>query len=335
MRLLVLGGTSFVGRHAVEQALARGHELTLFHRGKTNPGLFPGARELQGDRDGGLDALAEGRWDAVLDTSGYLPRVVRASAQSLAGRAGHYAFVSSVSVYPSFPAPGTDESFPVGELDDPASEDVGKHYGPLKVGCEREVEAAFRGRTLVVRPGLIVGPHDPTDRFGYWPARADRGGELLAPAPPERQVQFIDVRDLAAWMLAALERGLAGTFNAAGPRPGPTFAELIEACIKVANRDARPVWADPAFLLEQGVAPWMDLPLWIPAGDPEHAFMQNTSSARAEAEGLRFRPLEDTVRATLEWLRGERPDRPWRAGLTPEREAELLAAWHERGAGAR
>src|SRR5688572_29497367 len=197
MRLLVLGGTKFLGRAVVEAAVARGHEPTLFHRGLTNPGLFPDLEHLRGDRDGGLAALQGRTWDAVIDPSGYVPRIVRASAELLADAVEHYTFISSISVYPSFPTPGMDESSPVGTLEDPTVEDVPAHYGPLKALCEQAAEAAMPGRVFHVRAGLIVGPNDPSDRFTYWPVRVAKGGDVLAPGSPERPVQIIDVRDLA------------------------------------------------------------------------------------------------------------------------------------------
>jgi 2'-hydroxyisoflavone reductase len=341
MELLVLGGTQFLGRHAVDGALARGHRVTTFTRGRTNPDLFPDVERIRGDRDGGLDALGDREWDAVLDTSGYLPRVVGASAQRLAGRAGRYAFISSESVY----AP-TDDT-PVGEdgpLIEPPPievEEVMEHYGGLKVGCERAVQQAFGDRSLVVRPGLIVGPFDPTNRFTYWVRRmhdASDGQEVLAPAPPERQVQFIDARDLAAWLLDLIEAGRGGVFNADGPDGRLTMGETLQACASVAGRAPAIVWADERFLIERGVEPWMGLPLWIPEDDPEG--FGPFDNANAVGAGLRLRPLEETVRDTLAWDLSRatpgpiREDGMW-AGIPREQEAEVLAAWAERrGSGA-
>jgi 2'-hydroxyisoflavone reductase len=331
MRLLVLGGTVFLGRAVVEAALARGHEVTTFTRGQTNRGLFEAVEELHGDRDGDLTALEGRDWDAVIDTSGYVPRVVRASAQLLEPRVPHYQFVSSISVYADF-ASGPTENSPVAHLDDPQSEDVQQHYGALKVLCEQTVADLYGAdRTLVVRPGLLVGPHDPTDRFTYWVERVARGGEVLAPGRPDRRVQLIDVRDLAEWMVGLAESRRTGTFNATGPVPPVTMGELLETCHDVSGSDATLVWVDDDFLLERGVGQWQELPLWL--AEPAWAGMLAADVSRAVAAGLTFRPLEDTVRATLEWARSDslRPEKPGvqvpQAGMEPEREAELLAAW--------
>ncbi len=218
MRILILGGTVFVGRHLVEAALARGHEVTLFNRGQHGPDLYPGVEKLRGDRDGGLDALRGRRWDAAIDTCGYVPRIVRASATLLANAVDHYTFISSVSVYPEAHTRHLDEDSPVGALDDESVEDVTPEtYGPLKALCEQAAEGAMSGRALTIRPGLIVGPHDPTDRFTYWPRRVAQGGEVLAPGRPERPVQIIDARDLAAWTLQLVASGARGVYNATGP----------------------------------------------------------------------------------------------------------------------
>jgi 2'-hydroxyisoflavone reductase len=308
--MLVLGGTVFLGRAVVEAALARGHEVTLFNRGQSAPGLFDGVEELHGDRKEDLSALSERAWDAVVDTSGYVPRDVRASAQALR-ESGRYVFVSSVSVYSDF-SRGPSEEDAVAELgdlpDDRVADDY-SNYGPLKALCEDEVREVFGERALVVRPGLIVGPHDPTGRFTYWARRLARGGELLAPGPPERRVQFVDVRDLGEWIVEALDRGLGGTFNATNE--GVAWRQLL------AGADV--VWVSDDFLREQGVGEWMELPLWL--GSPEWRGMHETDVSRAVGEGLRFRPVEETVAGAADAPAVEG------VGLTPEREAELLAAW--------
>jgi 2'-hydroxyisoflavone reductase len=321
MRLLVLGGTKFLGRAAVEAALARGHEVTLFNRGETNPELFSEAEKLRGDRTSDLGALAGRGWDAVLDPSGYIPADVRRSAVTLAEQVGHYLFVSSVSVYAS-QAQTNDERSPLAELgdlpDDRLTEDY-SNYGALKALCEAAVVEAYGERHTVVRPGLIVGAHDPTGRFTYWPHRVARGGEVLAPAPPERKVQFVDVRDLGDWLVDVCERRVGGTFNAA--HPGLAWGELLETCRQVAGSDATFTWVPDALLAEHEVGEWMELPLWI--HDPELSGMLETDVSRALAAGLTFRPLEQTVRDTLELA--ETVDG---VGLTPEREDELLASAH-------
>lgn len=338
MRLLVLGGTKFLGRAVVEAALEQGHEVSLFNRGETNPELFAGAEKLRGDRDGGLGALEGRRWDAVVDPSGYIPRVVRASAELLSGAAGHYGFVSSISVYGSYRTPGFDESAPVEQLDDPASEDVGAHYGGLKALCERAVADAFSDPVANIRAGLIVGPYDPTDRFTYWVTRLARGGQVLAPGRPDRQVQFVDVRDLAAWIVELADSRTAGTFNATGPVPPTSMGELLEVCRRVGGADAELVWVDEDFLVEREVGAWMELPLWIPESDEAFRAMQDADVSRAVETGLTFRPVEDTVRDTLAWARGANGTAGplasgmdiGKAGMEPEREAELLSAWRAR-----
>jgi 2'-hydroxyisoflavone reductase len=291
--------------------------------------------KLHGDRDGDLSALEGRSWDAVVDPSGYVPRVVRASAELLERNGvGHYIFVSSGSVYADVSVP-VDESSPVATLPDPASEEIEEHYGALKALCERVVEEVFPGRSANVRAGLIVGPHDPTGRFTYWPVRIARGGDVLVPGRPERTLQFVDVRDLAAWMLELAERRIDGTFNAAGPVPPVTMGELVETCRAVSDSDATFTWVDDVFLLERGVGEWMELPLWI--ASPEYRHFMDVDVSKAVAAGLTFRPLEDTVRDTLAWASTGGEPAPLAsgieigaAGLVAEREAELLAEWHAR-----
>ena len=320
MRLLVLGGPRFLGRAVAEASLARGHELTFFNRGQTNPELYPEVEKLRGDRAEDLHVLVGREWDSVVDTSGYLPDLVRSSAVALAG-SGRYCFVSTISVYGDFSKPVDEHSplAPVGDL--PSDEVTNESYGPLKVLCEEAVLQTFDERALVVRPGLIVGPHDPTGRFTYWPHRLARGGETLAPAPRERQTQFVDVRDLGEWIVDLCERDVAGIFNAT--HPGVTWAELLETCGSVAGTDSEITWVSSEFLLERDVGEWMELPLWT--ADPSMAGADQVDVQRALETGLRFRPLADTVRGALEHAATTDA-----AGLSPEREAELLTAWHAR-----
>ena len=320
MKLLVLGGPKFLGRAIADVALARGHELTFFNRGHTNPELYPDAKRLRGDRAGDLHVLAGREWDAVIDTSGYVPDLVRASAEVLAG-SGRYCFVSTISVYADFSEP-VDEDSQLASLGDlPSDEVTNESYGPLKALCEEAVLQTFAERGLVIRPGLIVGPHDPTGRFTYWPHRLARGGEVLSPAPRERQTQFVDVRDLGAWIVDLCERDIAGIFNAT--HPGVTWAELLETCRTVAGADSEITWVSSEFLLEHEVGEWMELPLWI--ADPSMAGADQVGVRRALEAGLLFRPLADTVRGAL-----EHAPTTDAAGLEPEREAELLGAWHGR-----
>jgi 2'-hydroxyisoflavone reductase len=323
MRLLVLGGTKFLGRAVAEAALGRDHELTLFTRGQTNPELFPDAERLRGDRDRDLSALEGRRWDAVVDTSGYVPRVVRASAELLANAVDHYTFVSSISVYADM-SQGPDEDSPTEELGDHSADELRDdyaNYGALKALCEETVLDVFGERGLIARPGLIVGPHDPTGRFTYWPHRIARGGDVIVPAPSERTVQFVDVRDLAEWTVTMVERLESGIFNAT--RPGVSWSDLVETCREVSDSDPAFVWVSDEFLTEHNVGQWMELPLWI--CEPESIGLHEADVSRAVQAGLTFRPLADTVQATLE--QAEPTDE---AGLTPEREAELLDAWKAR-----
>lgn len=332
-QLLILGGTSFLGPELVSAAQARGHTVTLFNRGKTRPELFPELEKLRGDRNGDLAALAGRRWDAVIDTSGYVPRHVRLSAELLAPSVSHYVFISSISVYADTSVVGMDETAPVGKLADESVEEVtGGSYGPLKALCEQAAERAMPGRTTAIRPGLIVGPGDPTDRFTYWPVRVTRGGEVLAPGDGKDPVQIIDVRDLAEWTIALIERAEMGTFNATGPRDELTMAALLDACTQAASgAGVTFTWASAEFLANQGVTPWGDLPVWVPAGG-EFAAFGTIDARRAQAKGLTFRAAEDTAAATLAWWATQPEERrgaPMHAGLTPEREAALLAAWKQ------
>jgi 2'-hydroxyisoflavone reductase len=259
-----------------------------------------------------------------------VPRIVRASAEALAGAVEHYTFVSSISVYASFSTIGIDEQAPVGKLADESVEQVdGETYGPLKALCEQAAEQALPGRVLNLRPGLIVGPHDPTDRFTYWPQRVAEGGAVLAPNRPEHGTQIIDVRDLAEWTVQMVEARQVGIYNATGPEYRLTMGQLLDACRAVSGSDAQISWVSERFLLDAGVQPWSELPLWVPAEDPSNAGFDAIDCSRAIAAGLRFRPLADTIRDTLAWAATRPADHAWRAGLAREREAELLAAWGE------
>ncbi|HVL31953.1 MAG TPA: NAD-dependent epimerase/dehydratase family protein, partial [Actinomycetota bacterium] len=322
MNILVLGGTIFLGRHIVEAARAAGHTVTLFNRGRSNPGLFEDVERLVGDRAGDLSALEGRTWDAVIDTCGYFPRLVRKTSELLAGSVHHHVFISSISAYEDVSRPGMDETTPVGRLDDPTTEEItGDTYGPLKVLCEEAVEEAAPGRALIVRPGLIVGPHDPTDRFTYWPRRIAKGGRYLAPGSPDRGVQVIDARDLARWIIHCVERRTTGVFNATGPQHPIPIGELFETARRESGSDASPVWVVDDFLTACDVVPWMGLPLWLP-DEPDSAGFMAVSVERAVAAGLTFRPISETIRDTLEWDR-ERGEPPLRAGISEDEEVEL------------
>ncbi len=315
--LLVLGGTRFLGRALVDAALARGHEVTLFNRGLTNPELFPDVEKLTGDRNEDVSALEGRDWDAVVDVATFLPRAVRLSTGALDDHVGRYVFVSSISAYADLSTPASEDA-PVAELTNADSESV-EDYGPLKAECERIVQDAFGDRALVVRPGLIVGPHDPTDRFTYWPRRVAEGGRVLAPAPQDAPVQFIDVRDLAEWIVRAIESGRSGVYNVTGEPT--TFERLLDECVR-AGGDAEIVWVPSERLVEAGVGEWMELPLWLVS--PDFAAMQRTDVSKALRDGLRFRPLAETIRDTLAWDAARETPRAEGVGLSPERERELL-----------
>lgn len=323
MRLLVIGGTRFVGKHMVEAAVARGHDVTLFNRGN-RPAPRGVSRELRGDRDEDLSALAEGTWDAVLDTSAYLPRQVRSLVDALGSRVGFYALVSTVSVYADQTLPHLDEDAALAEVDDEDAEEVtNRNYGGLKALCERTLAERFEGPTLVIRPGIVVGPHDPTDRFTYWPARFARGGDVLVPDRRDAPMQWVDARDLAAWTLKAIEDGLTATYNVATEPWRFTLGDLIDACLAHAPARTRAVPVAEAWLLEQGVRPFVDVPLWLP-GEMGNVFL--IDSSRAHAAGLEDTPVARTVADTLAWWRASGSPAPT-TGMDAAREARLLARW--------
>jgi 2'-hydroxyisoflavone reductase len=326
--LLILGGTGFLGPHVVEHALARGMKVTLFNRGKTNADMFPEVEKLRGDRDGDLEALRGRSWDAVLDTSGYVPRVVRASAELLAPSVQQYVFISSVSAYADFSREGISEDDPVATIADETNEDVRANYGALKALCESAAEQAMPGRVANIRPGLIVGPRDNSDRFTYWPVRIARGGEVLAPGTGQDPVRLIDVRDLAEWIVHVVEQRHTGVYNAVGPAERLLMGDMLARIRDAVGSSATFTWADARFLEEQGVQPWSHMPVWVPAANGSPG-MGTIDSSKAQGNGLRFRPLEDTAQATLAWFQALPAERQanLRAGITAEREAEVLAAW--------
>lgn len=325
--LLIMGGTGFLGPAVVEAAQAAGYEITLFNRGKTNPHLFPELEKLRGDRNEDLGPLKGRKFGAVIDTSAYYARQVKASAGLLAPNVEQYLFVSSISVYAEMGTPGLDEHGKTLPLPEPYDEDR-KYYGEHKAHSERMAETMLPGRTTVVRPGLIVGPRDPTDRFTYWPVRARRGGRMLCPGKPSDPAQFIDVRDLANWMVGAIEARHMGIYNATGPAEPTTIGALIKACVAASGNTTEPVWADAEFLASQSVAPWMHMPVWVPPSDKEHGGISQVSIARALATGLKCRPITETVADTLAWwdTQPEKRREHLRAGLDPKREAEVLKA---------
>lgn len=338
MKLLILGGTAYLGPEVVEEALSRGHEITLFNRGQTRPDLFPDLEKLRGDRDGDLEALKGRQWDAVIDTSGYVPRIVKMSADLLKDAVGQYVFISSISAYASWGPPGMDETAPEATMPDPTSEDVGQYYGALKALCEHAAEDAMPGRVTNIRPGLIVGPGDWTHRFSYWPCRVAQGGEVLAPGDPEWFTQVIDVRDLAAFIIHCIEQKHVGWYNADSPEGGMTMQHMLTECRQATGSDAEFTWVDAEFLERQQVSAWQELPAWIPPQGDYSGFGQ-VSTAKARKAGLKCRPIRETAHDAWEWVKalpaerqprwGE-PDHRGRmtAGMSRQREREVLDAWH-------
>jgi 2'-hydroxyisoflavone reductase len=337
LRILILGGTGFTGPYQVRYALSRGHKVTAFNRGKTHPGELPGeVEQLIGDRNGKLDALKNRKWDVVIDNPTTLPAWVRDAAQVLKGNVERYVFTSTISVYGEVKA-GVDENAPTEKYQgaDPYKETLEamkasgyKTYGPLKALSEREAEKWFPGKTLIIRPGLIVGPRDETDRFTYWPVRIDRGGEVLAPGNPNDPVQFIDARDLAEWTIRMAENRETGIYNATGPAEPLGIGGLLDGIKGAEKSNANFTWVEEEFLTQQKVEPWSDMPVWT----GKESGLARTKIDKALAKGLTFRPLADTTRDTVAWFKSLPQDRQskMRAGLTPEREAEVLAAWHKR-----
>ena len=336
LRILILGGTGFTGPFQVKYALSRGHKVTVFNRGKTHPGELPKeVEQLIGDRNGHLEALKGKKWDVCIDNPTTLPAWVRDAAQILKGNVERYIFISTISVYADT-STGPDENTPLAKYEgaDPFKETLEamkasgyKTYGPLKALSEQETEKWFPGKSLIIRPGLIVGPRDETDRFTYWPVRIDRGGEVLAPGNPSDPVQFIDGRDLAEWTVRMAENRETGIYNATGPAKELGIGGMLDGIKTALNSNATFAWADAEFLKQQKVEAWSDMPVW--AGD--ELGMSRTNIGRALAKGLTFRPLGDTARDTLAWFKAQKPERQakMRAGLTPEREAEVLVALHK------
>jgi nucleoside-diphosphate-sugar epimerase len=339
LRILILGGTGFTGPYQVRYALSRGHKVTTFNRGKTHPGELPTeVEQLIGDRNGKLDALKGRQWDVVIDNPTTLPAWVRDAAQILKGNVERYVFISTISVYVDT-SNGVDETAPLAKYDglDPYKETLEamrasgyKTYGPLKALSEQEAEKWFPGKTLIIRPGLIVGPGDETDRFTYWPVRIDRGGEVLAPGNSNDPVQFIDARDLAEWTIRMVENRETGIYNATGPAKPLGIGKMLDEIKDAVNSTAKFTWVPADFLKQQSVEAWSNMPVW--AGD--ELGLARTNTNRALAKGLTFRPLAETARDTLAWFKSLPQDRRSKihAGLGSEREAEVLAAWKKRKA---
>jgi 2'-hydroxyisoflavone reductase len=340
LRILILGGTGFIGPYQVRYAVERGHTVTVFNRGRRQAGLPESVEHLQGDRNDDLTALRGRDWDVVIDNPTTLPFWVRDAASLLRGHANQYIFISTISVYSDTSRPGMDEETPLARYEgsDPMAEtlqtlqqNAGGLYGPLKALSEQEAERWFPGRTTVIRPGLIVGPGDPTDRYTYWPVRMARGGEVLAPGSPADPVQIIDARDLAEWTIRMAEGTVTGIFNATGPQPPLTMGTMLEGMRPLADAPVAPTFVPADFLAEQNVRPWSDMPTWVPPVGASAGFAR-VSIERALRAGLTFRPSAETARDTLEWHRTRPAEQQaqLRAGISPEREAEVLRAWHAR-----
>ena len=329
MKVLILGGTRFLGRHIVNECLNRGHEVTIFTRGMTNSELYPDIEKLYGDRDGNLSSLRGRKWDAVIDTSGYVPRIVKDSANLLSSSCNVYTFISSISVYKDFTGKGIKEDFAVATLQDEDVEEItGETYGALKTLCEKEVLKTFPDRHLIIRPGLIVGPYDNTDRFTYWPQRIGKGGEVLAPDQKEAPVQFIDVRDLASFIIQQIENKSVGIYHVTGPEEALTMEAFLNACQHELNSEASFTWVKNSFLNKHRVKFWTDLPLYIPLGINMDGFSTVNIEKSLQA-GLTFRSLGETIRDTYTWnlSRGEKNKQT--VGLSPQKERELLDLWNE------
>ncbi|MEH7389575.1 NAD-dependent epimerase/dehydratase family protein [Bacillus sp. JJ1503] len=336
MKLLILGGTRFLGRYLVEAALEKGHQVTLFNRGKENPNLFPDVDTLIGDRNGNLEALKGKKWDAVIDTCGFIPRIVRESAELLSDVTEHYTFISSASVYTDLTKIGINENHPVLTISKEKEEEITKgiagplyneYYGPLKYSCEQVIEEVMPNRALFIRAGLIVGPHDYSDRFTYWVQRVAKGGEVFAPGSPDKQIQLIDVRDLATGIINMVERRKSGVFNVTGPNDTLTMGDFLQECKSVSKSDAIFTWIDEEFLDKNQVKYWTEMPLWLPEKLNMPGFLA-LNIEKAVNEGLTFRSLADTIRDTLEWDSSRAVDIERKAGMEYMKEKELLERWH-------
>lgn len=342
MKILIIGGTKFLGRHLIEAALKNGHEVTLFNRGQFSKEEFESVEQIHGDRNFGLEKLANRRFDVCIDTCGYLPQSVTASAEFLRDAVGQYIFISSISAYRDFRQSNSDENAPLAELtaeqrekfekidvkDELTGIVLGEMYGALKVLCEREAEKAMPNRVLTVRPGLIVGEFDWTDRFSYWVMRVAKGGEVLVPADPRHFIQFIDARDLAKWIIKMAEENQNGIFNVTGTPFDLTFGRFLEQIKSVTQSDAKFTWVSEEFLKEQNVEAWSEMPLYLHESNADWKGFLSVNIDNALEKGLSFHALDDTIRTTLNWRNSIKDE--MKAGISAERESELLKKWHER-----
>ena len=331
LKILVLGGTGYIGPHMVREALRRRHNVTLFNRGKTNSALFRDLELLVGDRNNGLDALKDRSWDAVIDNSGYVPRHVTDSARLLSPSVSHYVFVSSISAYASFTG-ANDEDSPLATMPDESVEEVtGGTYGPMKALCEQRAVAEMgEDRVTILRPTYICGPGDHTDRFSYWPVRTMQGGEMLWPGTPQDKIQIIDVRDFANFVVDAVEQRISGTYNAVTPAGSYSMGELLADSMAVTGTTVDPTWVSAEFIEAQNLAERGALPIWSPPTG-EYAGVAYVNGERATARGLKNRPIKETARDVISWWKTlpEQRTQKVRAGPSAEREAEVLSLWHE------
>ncbi len=332
LNILVLGGTGFLGPHTVQAAIDRGHTVTLFNRGKTNPELFSDLEKIKGDRNtDDIKKLAGRKWDAVIDTSAYYPRSVNMAMEVLKENVGQYLFVSTISVYADWSKVNMDETSNVGTIEDQTTEEItGQSYGPLKALCEQAAEKHMPGKVSNIRPGLIVGPRDKTDRFTYWPVRIKKGGKILAPGSGSDFIQYIDVRDLGEWMVHCLEKNIVGIYNAQSNGADITIKQLLDTCVRVLNPKAELVWVATDFLEKHEVAAWQEMPTWIPPKD-EYAGSGTMSSKKAYANGLKERKMETVIKDCYQWFASLPQERQAkvRAGISSEKEAKVLKAWSD------
>jgi 2'-hydroxyisoflavone reductase len=342
MKILIIGGTKFLGRHLIDAAVQNGHEVTLFNRGKKYADeAIPDVEQIHGDRNSDLEKLSGKSWDAVIDTCGYLPQTVKASAEFFKDKVSQYVFISSGSVYTEISEPNYDESTKTATFSEEQRKEVekidpkgeltgavlGENYGALKRLCEEAAESAMPNRVLNVRAGMIVGAFDPTDRFTYWVMRVAQGGEVLAPGTPENPSELIDARDLSEWIIKMIEENESGIFNVTSKQFEITFAKMLEAMKNASGSDAEFVWADESFLTENNVAPWSDMPFYLPESDEKFRHFLTMNVDKALSKGLKFRPLEETVTDVLNWRKTHNEE--MKAGISIEREKELLKKWHE------
>ncbi len=326
LKVLILGGTNFLGPHLVEKLQEHGHKVTLFNRGTQDSSFLNNVERLPGNREGDLEALKNRFWDAIIDTSGHLPRLVEDSSKILAKATNHYTFISTIGVYQDFLALNSDENYPLAKLEDETNEEINeKTYGALKASCEKVIGQYFPHRFLIIRPGLIVGPRDDTNRFAYWPLRLLEGGEILAPGSPQQIIQLIDVRDLAKWIVTRVEQQVTGIYNAIGPLHPLSFEEVLKTGLQLSKNKGELTWVSEDFLIEHKVQDWTELPLWLSYKRQMPGFL-NINAKKAIEAGLTFRPLIQTLSDIIEWEKQHRKENA-SLGIDRKKEQHLLKLW--------